>query len=60
MVQKLLPIKRSINIMAPGALKQQPMNSSMGNLKLNLKFNKNDARTNLTSEDTVITHQVIF
>lgn len=52
MVQKLLPIKRSINIMAPGAL--------MNKLKLNLSFNKNDARTNLNSEDTVITHQVIF
>lgn len=46
--------------MAPGALQQEQMISSLDTLDLNLRFNKNDARTNLTSEDAVITHQVIF
>jgi len=46
--------------MAPGALQQKQRISPLDKLNLNLRFNKNDARTNLTSEDAVITHQVIF
>lgn len=43
--------------MAPGALQRKQRISPLDKLNLNLRFNKNDARTNLTSEDAVITHQ---
>ncbi|XP_025190344.1 sterile alpha and TIR motif-containing protein 1-like isoform X2 [Melanaphis sacchari] len=58
--RNLLPNKIIINLMAPGALQQNPMISSMNKSQLSSVFNKNDVRASLTSDDAVITHQIDF
>jgi len=46
--------------MAPGALEQKQMISSSTKSQLSLALNRNNIHGNPTSEDAVITHQVIL